>query len=63
MKPLREMAVDVLTTADGRTKTALSRQYAAEWQAARKAGELPELGRVLLAERIERRAAAPGSLA
>ena len=30
---LTEMAVDVLTTADGRAKTALSRGYAAEWQA------------------------------
>ncbi|MGR3501476.1 ferritin-like domain-containing protein [Pseudaestuariivita sp.] len=35
---LTEMAVEVLTTADGRAKTALSRQYAAEWFAARKAG-------------------------
>ena len=35
---LAEMAVDVLTTADGRAKTALGRQYAAEWFAARAAG-------------------------
>lgn len=39
MKPLAEMAVEVLTTADGRAKTALSRKYAAEWFAAREAGE------------------------
>ena len=34
-KALAEMAVDVLTTADGREKTALSRKYAAQWFAAR----------------------------
>lgn len=45
MKSLAEMAVDVLTTADGREKTALSRQYAALWQAARDAGETPAIGR------------------
>ena len=38
------MAVDVLTTADGREKTAKSRRYAAEWFAAREAGEMPEVG-------------------
>lgn len=38
MKSLAEMAVDVLTTADGRAKTALSRSYAAQWFAAREAG-------------------------
>jgi len=32
------MAVEVLTTADGRAKTALSRRHAAAWQAARRAG-------------------------
>lgn len=32
------MAVEVLTTADGRAKTALSRQHAAKWFAAREAG-------------------------
>lgn len=37
-KTLAEMAVEVLTTADGRAKTALGRKYAAEWQAARAAG-------------------------
>ncbi|WP_136441284.1 ferritin-like domain-containing protein [Pacificoceanicola onchidii] len=42
---LCEMAVDVLTTADGREKTAKSRAYAALWFAARKAGETLEIGR------------------
>lgn len=41
---LTEMAVAVLTTADGRAKTALSRQYAARWQAARAAGEVIAIG-------------------
>ena len=41
---LTEMAVDVLTTADGRTKTALSRQHAATWFAAREAGEVIAIG-------------------
>ncbi len=44
MKPLAEMAVDVLTTADGKAKTALSRRYAAAWQAARADGQIPEIG-------------------
>ena len=35
---LTEMAVEVLTTADGRAKTALSHKHAATWFAARKAG-------------------------
>ncbi|MFZ7089615.1 ferritin-like domain-containing protein [Primorskyibacter sp. 2E233] len=39
------MAVDVLTTADGREKTAKSRDYAATWFAARKAGEALDIGR------------------
>ena len=38
------MAVTVLTTADGRAKTAISRQYAAQWQAARASGEAIEIG-------------------
>ncbi|WP_407932986.1 ferritin-like domain-containing protein [Jannaschia ovalis] len=38
------MAVEVLTTADARAKTALSRRYAAAWQAARAEGALPEIG-------------------
>lgn len=44
MKPLAQMALDVLQTADGREKTALSRKYAAEWKAARADGTLPEIG-------------------
>ncbi|MEM7073769.1 MAG: ferritin-like domain-containing protein [Pseudomonadota bacterium] len=40
------MAVDVLTTADARRKTALSRRYAAEWRAARAAGSAPDIGTV-----------------
>lgn len=36
-KTLTQMAVEVLTTADGREKTALSHKYAAEWFAARAA--------------------------
>ena len=35
---LAEMAVEVLTTADGRAKTALSRRHAAAWHAARADG-------------------------
>lgn len=38
MKTLAEMAVEVLTTADGRAKCALSRDHAATWFAAREAG-------------------------
>lgn len=38
MMTLCEMAVDVLTTADGRTKTGKSRSYAEQWFAARAAG-------------------------
>lgn len=37
-KTLTQMAVEVLTTADGRAKTALSHKYASEWFAARAAG-------------------------
>lgn len=43
-KTLAEMANDVLNTADARAKTALSRRYAAEWSAARLAGNAPETG-------------------
>lgn len=39
---LAEMATEVLTTADGQAKTALSRKYAADWFAARR-GEAPEI--------------------
>ncbi|WP_370312417.1 ferritin-like domain-containing protein [Sagittula sp.] len=45
MMTLSEMAVDVLTTADGRQKTAKSRAYAAEWFAARAAGTPIAIGR------------------
>ncbi len=38
------MAEAVLTTADALEKTALSRRFAAEWQAARAAGETPAIG-------------------
>ncbi|WP_093967267.1 ferritin-like domain-containing protein [Actibacterium lipolyticum] len=38
------MAVEVLTTADGREKTALSHKHAATWFAARKAGTPIEIG-------------------
>ncbi len=44
MLALRDMAIDVLTTASGREKTARSRRYAAEWQAARADGDIPEIG-------------------
>ncbi len=42
--PLAESAVRVLTTADGRAKTALSRKLAAEWFAARAAGTPVTIG-------------------
>lgn len=42
---LAEMAVDVLTTADGREKTAKSKSYAEAWFAARDAGAPIEIGR------------------
>ncbi|OYU18488.1 MAG: hypothetical protein CFE34_10300 [Rhodobacteraceae bacterium PARR1] len=39
------MAVEVLTTADGRAKTALGRQHAATWFASRAAGQPIAIGR------------------
>jgi uncharacterized ferritin-like protein (DUF455 family) len=42
---LSEMALDVLTTADGREKTARARAHAARWQAARSAGAPLAVGR------------------
>ena len=39
MPTLAEMAVEVLTTANGREKTAISRAHAARWVAARGAGD------------------------
>ena len=44
---LSEMAVEVLTTAEGRAKTALSRAHAARWFAARTAGAPLPIGRAL----------------
>ncbi len=44
MKSLSQMAVDVLTTADGREKRALSRDYAKAWFAAREAGDAISIG-------------------
>ena len=44
MRPLAELATEVLTTADGRAKTALSRAHAATWFEARAKGEMPEVG-------------------
>ena len=44
MQPLAQMAEAVLRTADGREKTALSRRLAAEWKAARAAGDRPDIG-------------------
>jgi uncharacterized ferritin-like protein (DUF455 family) len=38
---LSEMAVEVLTTADGRAKAALSRAHAARWRASREPGDTP----------------------
>ncbi len=45
MTTLAEMAVEVLTTADGRAKTALGRRHAATWFAARAAGAPIAIGR------------------
>ncbi|MEL6800094.1 MAG: ferritin-like domain-containing protein [Pseudomonadota bacterium] len=44
MITLAQMAVEVLTTADGRTKTALSRAHAARWFASRADGPAIEVG-------------------
>lgn len=44
---LAEMAVEVLTTADGRAKTALSHRHAAAWRASREAGAPLPVGRAL----------------
>ncbi len=45
MASLAEMAVEVLTTADGRAKTALSHRHAAAWFASRAAGQPLPIGR------------------
>jgi uncharacterized ferritin-like protein (DUF455 family) len=44
---LAQMAVEVLTTADGRAKTALGRRHAATWFAARNAGQPLPVGTAL----------------
>jgi uncharacterized ferritin-like protein (DUF455 family) len=44
MQTLADLAVSVLTTADGRAKTALGRAHAATWFAARGAGESLAIG-------------------
>ena len=44
MQTLTDMAFEVLSTADGRAKTALSRRHAARWQAARAAGQVIAIG-------------------
>lgn len=44
MIALAQMAEDVLGTADGRAKTALSHKYAAQWRDARLAGTPVEIG-------------------
>jgi uncharacterized ferritin-like protein (DUF455 family) len=44
---LAEMAAEVLSTADGRAKTALGRGHAATWFAARKAGQVIPVGQAL----------------
>ena len=54
MTTLSQMAVEVLTTADGRAKTALSRAHAARWQASRAAGDPIPLGRALPPDRPAR---------
>ncbi|MBE0453887.1 ferritin-like domain-containing protein [Roseovarius autotrophicus] len=48
------MAVEVLCTADGREKTALSRRHAATWQAARAAGTMLPVGRACPPDRPAR---------
>lgn len=45
MPTLADMAVEVLTTADGREKTALGRRHAVAWFAARAAGDPIPVGR------------------
>ena len=44
MMDLAQMACAVLNTADGRAKTALSREFAAQWNAARAADDHVEIG-------------------
>ncbi|MCF7700009.1 ferritin-like domain-containing protein [Loktanella sp. M215] len=44
MMPLAQMALEVLGTADGRAKTALSHRHAASWRAAREGDGRPVVG-------------------
>ncbi|MCV2870457.1 ferritin-like domain-containing protein [Defluviimonas sp. WL0002] len=53
-KSLAERADEVLRTADGRTKTALSHAHAADWFAARKAGQAFPIGRATPPDRPAR---------
>lgn len=45
VRPLAELAVEVLSCADGRAKAALSHAHAAAWRAARATGDAPVIGR------------------
>ena len=47
MKPLAEMAVDVLQTADGREKTQMARACARQWLKARDMGKTPPIGQAV----------------
>ena len=51
---LAEAAVEVLSTADAREKTKLSRAHAARWQAAVARGEVPDIGRATPPDRPAR---------
>ena len=53
-KSLSQMAVEVLSTADGRAKTALSHKYAAEWFASRKAETPLPIGKTTPPDRPSR---------
>lgn len=54
MQSLAARAVEVLTTADGRAKTALSHAHAAAWRASRAAGTPLEIGRATPPDRPAR---------
>jgi uncharacterized ferritin-like protein (DUF455 family) len=54
MKTLSDMAVEVLTTADGRAKTARGRAHAAAWFAGRAAGTAIPIGRAMPPDRPAR---------
>lgn len=59
MTTLAQMAVEVLTTADAREKTALGRRHAATWFAARAAGQSLPIGQATPPLRPSRPAAPP----